>query len=363
MSNVQKNDLKPEVDAAAAQQQLAALVSAFLDLRLAAKIGDGAAPPAASASALQSALQATAELVAPLITAMQQEGHHYLETPCASDYPTNPTCQYPKWPDKSLGPAKGPPSPMPPANCTCGSPWVMQNAQRIMGALDDPAAAAHGAVAGASISTKDSFHDVSDVRPFHLPHIFQPKPGTACSAKDGACEIESTTVSMPIYDAKDGLDTGLYPITASEFRTKLKSRQAVWEKAGAINVDFNVTDKSNMTICRAINQASLDWALAHASPKALSRYNSKGQQYRLADDTYAGIGVTGPTWIKKALIYTVSADQKYVDISAPTFATENKNLGDESYTNTVGYHYCKLLSPARAMEWIYADGLKQFGGL
>ena len=29
-----------------------------------------------------------------------------------------------------------------------------------------------------------------------------------------------------------------------------------------------------------------------------------------------------------------------------------------SFVQTVGYHYCKLLSPARAMEWIYVDGLK-----
>ena len=28
------------------------------------------------------------------------------------------------------------------------------------------------------------------------------------------------------------------------------------------------------------------------------------------------------------------------------------------FIQTVGYHYCKLLSPARAMEWVYVDGLK-----
>ena len=28
-----------------------------------------------------------------------------------------------------------------------------------------------------------------------------------------------------------------------------------------------------------------------------------------------------------------------------------------------GFHYCKLLSPARAMEWLYIDGLRAKGGL
>jgi hypothetical protein len=81
----------------------------------------------------------------------------------------------------------------------------------------------------------------------------------------------------------------------------------------------------------------------------------------MVDDVWAGIGVTGPTWIGKAMSYTPSGDKKTVEVSAPYFSTENKNLGDESFTDTVGYHYCKLLSPAKAMEWIYADGLQQFG--
>merc|ERR1719472_490406 len=101
----------------------------------------------------------------------------------------------------------------------------------MMSALDHPDALAKGAVPGATIETKDAFHDVSDVRPFHLPHIFKPKPGTKC-ADPGGCQIESTTVTMPIYDIRDELDTGLWPVTATEFRTKLKSRQAMQQSAG-----------------------------------------------------------------------------------------------------------------------------------
>jgi hypothetical protein len=171
------------------------------------------------------------------------EGYHYLNGPCESDHPTNPTCQYPKWPDHCLGPCAGPPDPLPPTNCECGSPWVMQNAQRVMADLP----------ASVTIDTKDSFHDVSDVRPFHLPHIFRPAPGSACASLDG-CTIDTTTVSMPIYDSRDALDTGLYPVTASEFRTKLKSRQAMQESAGMTGVNYTATDESNTKTCASINQ-------------------------------------------------------------------------------------------------------------
>lgn len=29
------------------------------------------------------------------------------------------------------------------------------------------------------------------------------------------------------------------------------------------------------------------------------------------------------------------------------------------YPDSAGFHYCKLLSPARIMEWIYVDGLRR----
>eukprot|EP00939_MAST-03C_sp_MAST-3C-sp1_P000305 g305.t1 len=348
-SNVRKNDLKAEVEETEAHVAIAKLVVAYMVDKNDAYV--------------TSAVESTKDILAPVLSALEMAGYHYLNGPCESDYPTNPTCQYPKWPDKSLLPRKGPPNPMPTNDCTCGSPWVANVAQKMMGDLESTPAGAY-----AVVSNKDSFHDVSDVRPFHLPHIFSPNPGTACdnssSTTTGSCVVETTTVTMPIYDSKDALlDTGLYPVTASEYRTKLKSRQAIRQSAGLPSVDFDALDKNNVSVCKSINEAAYEWALEHAGDAAAARFRKIGQPFRFGDDVYAGIGVTGPTWIHKALSFDESADGSFVTVSAPYFATANKNLGDEPYTSTVGYHYCKLLSPARAMEWIYLDGLRKYGGL
>merc|ERR1711871_9746 len=333
---VKERDLIPEVSYDDAHATMGTHIAAFLSYQT------GSSSALSDLAAMKTAVQATGKWCKPIIDALDLEGFHYFKTPCNSDYPTNPTCQYPKWPQKSIGPAKGPPSPMPPSDCTCGSPWVMQSAQKIMAGFElspDPSVTA---------VTRDAFHDVSDVRPFHLPHIFN-----TCKQSSG-CVLNTTTVDMPIYEKLDGLDTGFASISAYEQRVKLKSRQAMWQAAG-MTADFNVTD-APLKRCAEINQAALDWALKVAGSVTLDRYNKLGNKYVIVDDTYAGIGITGPKWIKMEMIYSQKANT--VEISSPTFSTENKNNGDEPFYNTVGYHYCKILSPARIIEWMYVDSLR-----
>ena len=105
-------------------------------------------------------------------------------------------------------------------------------------------------------------------------------------------------------------------------------------------------------------QASWDWAMSVASETAKARLEKFGRPLVMGDDIWEGIGPTGPKWIGAHLQYNPSSDNKVVTVQAPYFTTVNKNLGNESYLETIGYHYCKILSPARAIEWIYVDALK-----
>ena len=63
---------------------------------------------------------------------------------------------------------------------------------------------------------------------------------------------------------------------------------------------------------------------------------------------------SGPCWIWTELSYEESADGSEVVVQAPYFATEY----DFPLPMSAGFHYCKVLSPARALEWIYVDGLR-----
>lgn len=45
---------------------------------------------------VENAVKKTKLILQPLVQALKMEGYHYLQPPCNSDYPTNPTCQYPK---------------------------------------------------------------------------------------------------------------------------------------------------------------------------------------------------------------------------------------------------------------------------
>jgi len=126
------------------------------------------------------------------------------------------------------------------------------------------------------------------------------------------------------------------------------SRQVVHIHAGNASADFTELD-DNKHMCKDINQLALDWALSKASPSALADYNKYGKKLVFGDDN--GSKAAGPLWIWSYLSYTDNKDKTETTVVAPYMATP----ADFWLSGKGGFHYCKLLNPSRALEWIYID--------
>ena len=244
---------------------------------------------------------------------------------------------------------------MPPADCVCGSPWVTNVAAPLVAGTD--------LQSSFTVASADAFHDVSDEHPFHLPHIWNTCGKDNDSKDAAACTLNITTLTMPVVKAGSLFpNASSAPLSALEMRTKLKSREETWESAGLGKVSPDV-DKKNMTLCRLVNEKAWAWALANAEAGVREQFEKDGEPFVMVDDKEATIGITGPQWIKDELVYTrvpdaagTSTAKSRIEIQSWTFVVGEFPVKTKYLPS--GMHYCKLLSPARAMEWIYTDGLR-----
>ena len=67
----------------------------------------------------------------------------------------------------------------------------------------------------------------------------------------------------------------------------------------------------------------------------------------------------GPLWIWRYLTYADNKDKTETLVQAPMMRTPT----DYPISAARGFHYCKLLSPFRALEWIYVDSLYDRDGI
>ena len=298
---VKDRDLRPEISYEQAHKAVASVVKAFFELHLGRS---------GSFSIIAKAVDNTGLFMVPIVTAFELEGYHNFKPPCNGNPPSQA--------------------------CTLGSKWS-EHAQDIMGSLKE-----------AILNDSDAFHPVWQINPVHLPHIMN-----KCSSPTKGCMLQTKSVTQNIYDELDKMDTGYVPISASEMRVKMSSRQAIMEAAGYPNVNFNTSDGSS--ICKIINQASYNWALLNASKITVMRFQKFGEPYVMGEDE--GPYNAGPLWIWDPLRYHKtqnSSNDDIIEIRSPMMRTPT----DYFLKPAAGFHYCKLLSPARAMEWLYVDGLR-----
>lgn len=196
-------------------------------------------------------------------------------------------------------------------------------------------------------------HPLDDLFPIHLPNI-----SNRCTAPTDACTLLATTVTQNYYDALyDAFDVALYPVSAHDVKVKMTSRQLGMLRAGVAPADapFNVTDAPSF--CALINADTFAWALARAAPATAARYAARGLPLRFGADVigFAGPQITDGS-LQWGLVNATTTDAAFVWVNSTSLPTPEPYFIELS----AGYHYCLLLSPLRAMEWIYVDGLRSF---
>eukprot|EP00128_Syssomonas_multiformis_P012417 Colp12_sorted_trinity150504_noHs@14197 len=256
---------------------------------------------------LDKEMKSTQEILSPMIAALEQEGYENFMPPCHR--------------------AKGA------ASCYEGCPWSTQAQVTMSGSSAD-------------IHVADGFHSLSEV----IPHDWLPSISGACPQDTAACRLDIVTVTDTYYADSASSDRGERFVSADEIQVKLISRQNVLEHVGQAP-DFKTVDTN--TRCAEINQAAYEYALNTAPARTRARFERAGVPMTFAPESESSIF---PLWILSRVQYNTVQGARGPELQV-------KGYGSKFATNfalkiSSGIHFCKLMSPARAMEWVYTEGLR-----
>lgn len=147
------------------------------------------------------------------------------------------------------------------------------------------------------------------------------------------------------------VDLGDDFVSAIELGTKLNSRQKIHNITGFSSPD-SLDDGDR---CKLINDHAVDYAWKMLPEHARMRFSKYGYKLIMDSDMRPRISA-GPWWIWSYLTFNDLDDGIHVNSKSGFFPLDSNPYG-------AGNHYCKLLSPARAMEWMLVDGLRKFYGI
>jgi hypothetical protein len=266
--------------------------------------GDAKVEPSAAGSAQK--------YIDPIVEGMIMEGSYNIRVPCYNLSTINPDT---------------------PNECQRGNKWVTEAQKDMAGDLH-----------GANFDSFNNFHRVYSMFPHHLPQV---KDEKYCKSSKG-CQLEGWTVAENYYERLEVMDTGFSATSALETKAKMLSRQQIQIHSGNASASFHDFDE-NKHMCKDINKKALEWALSKAPSVAIDDYNKFGKKLVFGDDN--GSMDAGPLWIWSYLAYTDNKDKTETTIIAPYMSTP----ADYWEPQVRGFHYCKLLNPSRALEWVLID--------
>jgi len=150
------------------------------------------------------------------------------------------------------------------------------------------------------------------------------------------CAGTVKTYSTPEYDW-DAFDAGVL-VSASVIKAKFKLEDVVRE-----SLCRPILQRKQ---CKDINEAAYQVAMEMASEDALSRYKSVGTELFFLDDS---VSPWGPGWEYSFGLHYTNVNSTHTSMYATSLISEP----DFFIQSAAGMHYCDLLSPFRALEWIY----------
>ncbi|CAL4059471.1 unnamed protein product, partial [Meganyctiphanes norvegica] len=174
-----------------------------------------------------------------------------------------------------------------------------------------------------------------------LEDLGHPKPHVTLM-EDGNANVTTFT---HVYYPGPLESTGIFPHTAKEMASKLKSQEAIREVLEPLGVEFGPE-----TSCKDINEAAVALAYETASDIAKARFDSRGRPITILPDD---VKATGSGWLGGNLHYNDTNTAEGIFISSPSLPT-----GVDVPFGIGGMHYCKLLPPVRALEYIMVDSLR-----
>ncbi|XP_052719460.1 uncharacterized protein LOC128191438 [Crassostrea angulata] len=151
-----------------------------------------------------------------------------------------------------------------------------------------------------------------------------------------------TTYSEVTYPL-DPFDVTLNPLSAVQIQAKMISQ----ERAKGL-FPQGLYRRGNFS-CKYVNELSVLEAFYNSSSVARERYARKGRQLILEEDMLTSNELA---WLVSQLELVELSDGLHVQ--SQRYETTYK----PSQKDSSGLFYCSLLSPFRAMEWIYVDSLR-----
>lgn len=135
---------------------------------------------------------------------------------------------------------------------------------------------------------------------------------------------------------------------------KCKSREALMDVFGPDDTTTTSTYEL-LDVGKDLNAKVFDMALSLVPEDARVRYHERGRKLRFIDDRI----VKGPAteWIESDLGFSIVKDGELeiVEVQTPVLMSPTHGIT----ARFAGMHYMKLLTLARAMQWIIVDCLRQ----